>query len=94
MVINSYSAHNPNPHLPFGDQRTAPWYGRDILSVKQFSRSDLEYVFDVAHEMHMMVDHVGTFDLLKGKILANLFYEPSTERLRHLHQPWSAWEGA
>jgi aspartate carbamoyltransferase len=25
-----------------------------------------------------MVDHVGTFDLLKGKILANLFYEPST----------------
>jgi aspartate carbamoyltransferase len=28
--------------------------------------------------MHLMVDHVGTFDLLKGKILANLFYEPST----------------
>jgi len=67
-----------NPHLPFGDQRTAPWYGKDILSVKQFSRSDLEYIFSVAHEMHTMVDHVGTFDLLKGKILANLFYEPST----------------
>jgi aspartate carbamoyltransferase len=46
--------------------------------VKQFSREDLEYVFAVAHEMHDMVDHVGTFDLLKGKILANLFYEPST----------------
>jgi aspartate carbamoyltransferase len=70
--------HRPNPHLPFGDQRTAPWYGKDILSVKQFSRSDLEYIFDVAHEMHTMVDRVGTFDLLKGKILANLFYEPST----------------
>jgi aspartate carbamoyltransferase len=28
--------------------------------------------------MHGMVDRVGTFDLLKGKILANLFYEPST----------------
>jgi aspartate carbamoyltransferase len=65
-------------HLPFGDQRTAPWYGKDILSVKQFSREDLEYIFAVAHEMHTMVDHVGTFDLLKGKILANLFYEPST----------------
>jgi len=25
-----------------------------------------------------MVDRIGTFDLLKGKILANLFYEPST----------------
>jgi aspartate carbamoyltransferase len=72
------NTHPLNPHLPFGDQRTAPWYGKDILSVKQFSRSDLEYIFDVAHEMHMMVDRVGTFDLLKGKILANLFYEPST----------------
>jgi aspartate carbamoyltransferase len=64
--------------LPFGDQRTAPWYGKDIISVKQFSRSDLEYVFGVAHEMRGMVARIGTFDLLKGKILANLFYEPST----------------
>ncbi len=39
---------------------------------------DLEYIFGVAHEMHEMVQRVGTFDLLKGKILANLFYEPST----------------
>jgi aspartate carbamoyltransferase len=67
-----------NSHLPFGDQRTAPWYGKDIITVKQFNREDLEYIFAVAHEMHDMVDHVGTFDLLKGKILANLFYEPST----------------
>ena len=67
-----------NPHLPFGDQQTAPWYGKDILSVRQFSRADLEYIFAVAHEMRNMVERVGTFDLLKGKILANLFYEPST----------------
>ncbi len=67
-----------NPHLPFGDQRSAPWYGKDIISVKQFSRADLEYIFGVAHEMRVMVERVGTFDLLKGKILASLFYEPST----------------
>ena len=67
-----------NPHLPFGDQQSAPWYGKDILSVKQYSRGDLEYIFGVAHEMRIMVDRIGTFDLLKGKILANLFYEPST----------------
>ena len=65
-------------YLPFGDQRTAPWYGKDIISVKQFKREDLEYIFGVAHEMRGMVERVGTFDLLKGKILANLFYEPST----------------
>ncbi len=67
-----------NPHLPFGDQRSAPFYGKDILSVRQFTRPDLEYIFGVAHEMREMVARVGTFDLLKGKILVNLFYEPST----------------
>jgi aspartate carbamoyltransferase catalytic subunit len=72
------SSRGLSPHLPFGDQRTAPWYGKDILTVKQFSRPDLDYIFGVAHEMREMVTRVGTFDLLKGKILANLFYEPST----------------
>jgi aspartate carbamoyltransferase len=67
-----------NPHLPLGDHKTAPWYGKDILSIKQFSRTDLEYIIRVAHEMRIMVERIGTFDLLKGKILANLFYEPST----------------
>ena len=65
-------------HLPFGDHKDTPWYGKDIISVKQFNRDDLEYIFGVAHEMRGMVNRIGTFDLLKGKILANLFYEPST----------------
>jgi aspartate carbamoyltransferase len=64
--------------LPFGDQRTAPFYGEDILSVKQFDPGTLDYIFQVAHAMRGMVARVGTFDLLKGKILVNLFYEPST----------------
>src|SRR5512136_2790142 len=72
------SLHSNNPYLPFGDQRGAPFYGKDILSVKQFVREDLEYIFGVAHEMREMVTRVGSFDLLKGKILASLFYEPST----------------
>ncbi len=68
----------PSRHLPFGDRHDAPFYGRHIISVKQFSRDDLTYIFEVAHEMREMVMRVGSFDLLKGKILANLFYEPST----------------
>jgi hypothetical protein len=67
-----------NPHLSFGENKNAEWYGKDILSVKQFGRDNLQYVFGVAHEMRGMVERVGTFDLLKGKILANLFFEPST----------------
>jgi aspartate carbamoyltransferase len=73
---NQRRAHSP--HLPLGDHREAPFYGKDIISVSQFNREDLEYIFGVAKEMRAMVERVGTFDLLKGKILANLFYEPST----------------
>ncbi len=78
MTNNLPYPYSTNPHLPFGDQQQAPFYGKDIISVKQFSRPDLAYIFDVAHEMQEMVMRVGSFDLLKGKILANLFYEPST----------------
>jgi len=78
MTNNLPFPYNNNPHLPFGDQQQAPFYGKDIISVKQFSHADLAYIFDVAHEMQEMVMRVGSFDLLKGKILANLFYEPST----------------
>lgn len=78
MVNFGPPTYTDNPYLPFGDQRGAPFYGKDILSVKQFTRSDLEYIFGVAHEMREMVTRVGSFDLLKGKILASLFYEPST----------------
>ena len=67
-----------SPYLPFGDQQSATFYRKDILSVNQFNRQDLDYIFGVAHEMRGMVERIGTFDLLKGKILANLFYEPST----------------
>ena len=73
MPTNSRSLY-----LPFGENKHAAWYGKDIISVKQFTRPDLEYIFGVAHEMRGMVERIGTFDLLKGKILANLFYEPST----------------
>jgi aspartate carbamoyltransferase catalytic subunit len=67
-----------SPHLPFGDKQDSPFYGQDIISVNQFTREQLTNIFDVAHEMDDMVARVGSFDLLKGKILANLFYEPST----------------
>ena len=65
-------------HLPFGEKRDPRFFGQDILSVSQFDRTDLETIFEVAHEMYGMVERIGTFDLLKGKVLTNLFYEPST----------------
>jgi aspartate carbamoyltransferase len=67
-----------NSHLPFGDKQDSPFYGMDILSVNQFDRGNLQYLFDISHEMFEMVRRVGSFDLLKGKIMTSLFYEPST----------------
>ena len=67
-----------NPHLPFGDQKGAPYYGWDILSAKQFHRNDIQYILEVPHEMSGMVRRAGTFDLLKVNILTNQFYQHST----------------
>lgn len=50
----------------------------DILSVEQFDRDKLDYIFARACEMREMVARVGGVDLLKGRVLAALFYEPST----------------
>jgi len=54
------------------------FYGKDIISVSQFTRDNLEHIFGVAEEMRAIVKRVGSTDLLKGTVLACLFYEPST----------------
>ncbi|EJF60824.1 carbamoyl-phosphate synthase [Dichomitus squalens LYAD-421 SS1] len=51
---------------------------RHILTVKQFSHRDVHDLFTLAHEMQLQVERNGTLDVLKGKVLATLFYEPST----------------
>lgn len=52
--------------------------GRDILSVDQFDRDLLSYIFSRADEMRDLVEKVGACDLLHGYILSCLFFEPST----------------
>ncbi len=54
------------------------FYGQDIISVRQFSRENLDHIFAVAEEMRAIVKRVGSTDLLKGHVLACVFYEPST----------------
>jgi aspartate carbamoyltransferase len=54
------------------------FYGKDVISVSQFTRENLEHIFGVAEEMRAIVKRVGSTDLLKGTVLACLFYEPST----------------
>jgi aspartate carbamoyltransferase catalytic subunit len=50
--------------------------GRDIISMREFSREEIDYVLDKATDM-MTLEQQGS-DLLKGKVMAALFFEPST----------------
>ncbi len=52
--------------------------GHHILSVSQFDRDALAYVFTVAEEYRQAGREISVQRPLLGYILANLFYEPST----------------
>ena len=49
-----------------------------VLSVKQYSRADLHLLFNTAQEMQVGVQREGVLDVLRGRVLCTLFYEPST----------------
>ncbi len=75
------SASTLSPSHPYrqpADHHHNGFFGQDILSVRQFDRAKLAYIFAVADEMRTLVRRFGSADLLSGKVLANLFYEPST----------------
>jgi aspartate carbamoyltransferase catalytic subunit len=58
--------------------------GRDILSLKDFDRDELDHILEVADEMAPIARRRRNTDLLKDKILAVAFYQPSTRtRLAH-----------
>lgn len=56
----------------------SPFKQKHVLSVNQFNRADLHVLFTVAQEMRLGVERQGVLDILKGRVLCNLFYEPST----------------
>ncbi|KAJ4300377.1 Carbamoyl-phosphate synthase [Collariella sp. IMI 366227] len=49
-----------------------------VLSVTQYTRSDLHLLFNIAQEMRLGVQREGVLDILRGRLLCTLFYEPST----------------
>jgi aspartate carbamoyltransferase catalytic subunit len=50
--------------------------GRDIISIEDLNQNEINHILDVAKTMEPLAK-TGS-DMLKGKILATLFYEPST----------------
>ena len=50
--------------------------GRSVISIKDFTRQELDYILDVAEAMEPLYERGS--DMLKGRVLALLFFEPST----------------
>jgi aspartate carbamoyltransferase catalytic subunit len=50
--------------------------GRDIISIEDFSREEINYILNTSKAMEPLAQKGS--DMLKGKILATLFFEPST----------------
>ena len=52
--------------------------GKDILHGNQFSKKDIEAIIKIASNFEKELKKKDSLTLLKGKILATLFFEPST----------------
>jgi aspartate carbamoyltransferase catalytic subunit len=52
------------------------WRNRDVISARDFTRSDLEELFETARYMEKYAK--GRLDVMRGKIMAVAFFEPST----------------
>jgi len=50
--------------------------GRDVISIEDFTREEVDYILDISKSMEATATTPS--DILKGKILATLFFEPST----------------
>lgn len=72
-----YQSIEPYQFLTLRSGKTS-LYKENVLSVTQFTKEQLHALFNVAHEMRMMVKKTGSCDVLKGKVMAAMFYEVST----------------
>ncbi len=52
--------------------------GKHILSISDFTRADVEYLFQAADSMEPYASRRRMTKVLEGAILSNMFFEPST----------------
>jgi len=52
--------------------------GRDVVSIRDFSKKEIEYILDCSERMIPFAKGDRTSDCLTSKILSTLFFEPST----------------
>ena len=65
---------------------------KNILNTKQFSREDLDIIFNTSKEMEKYLSWEKVDKPLEWKIMASMFYEPSTRtRLSHETAMYRLW---
>jgi len=52
---------------------------RDIVSIRSFTREEIDYILEVSRSMEPLVEKGS--DMLRGKVLAEPFFEPSTRTM-------------
>jgi len=52
---------------------------RDIVSIRSFTREEIDYILEVSRAMEPLVEKGS--NMLRGKVLAELFFEPSTRTM-------------
>ena len=52
--------------------------GKDIISIKDFSKKEINYILNYAKEMMPYAKGEKYAGILKGKVISSLFFEPST----------------
>ncbi len=55
---------------------SSSFLGRDVISIRDFAREEIDYILEMAGALEP-VAKAGS-DMLRGKVLATLFFEPST----------------
>ncbi len=59
------------------DIQAGHFFNRDVVSIKDFTREDLEYIFSCTDKVAFLKPHEKA-ELGKGRTLGYIFYEPST----------------
>jgi len=52
---------------------------RDIVSIRSFTREEIDYILEVSRSIEPLVEKGS--NMLRGKVLAELFFEPSTRTM-------------
>jgi aspartate carbamoyltransferase len=63
---------------PKGEIMKSTWFGKNFVSVDSLSLDALDELFDKADKMKSLVEEKGGNNALSGRVMAALFYEPSS----------------